>query len=127
MSRQRDCFATAIMYAVGIPYPQACARIDVIAQKEPRGSKGDISGSQTGVYNYTAHKVMESYGWNWTPTMQIGQGCRVHLRKEELPAGRLIVKVSRHAVAVIDGVIMDHPSVARGGRRCVYGYWREPK
>jgi len=39
----------------------------------------------------------ESLGWKWTPTMRIGQGCKVHLRADELPVGRLIVSVSRHA------------------------------
>src|SRR6516164_288534 len=39
--------------------------------------------------------------------MRIGQGCTVHLARGELPMGRLIVSVSRHVVAVIDGVIHD--------------------
>jgi hypothetical protein len=34
--------------------------------------------------------------------MKIGQGCRVHLRAGELPDGKLVVRVSRHMVAVID-------------------------
>jgi hypothetical protein len=34
--------------------------------------------------------------------------------------------VSRHAVAVIDGVIHDTYDCSRGGKRCVYGYWRLP-
>jgi hypothetical protein len=62
-------------------------------------------------------------GWRWTPTMQIGQGCKVHLRADELPAGRLIVSVSRHLVAVIDGVIHDTHDCSRDGTRCVYGYF----
>jgi len=56
--------------------------------------------------------------------MQIGSGCRVHLRADDLPAGRLIVKVTHHLVAVIDGVIHDTHNCSRGGTRCVYGYWR---
>jgi hypothetical protein len=55
--------------------------------------------------------------------MHIGSGCRVHLRADELPPGRLIVEVSRHVVAVIDGVIHDLADPSRGGRRCVYGYF----
>jgi hypothetical protein len=49
----------------------------------------------------------------------------VHLRAEELPGGRLIVKVSKHVVAVIDGVINDSHDPSRGGTRCVYGYYRQ--
>ena len=66
---------------------------------------------------------LQSLGWKWTPTMQIGSGCKVHLCADELPPGRLIVSVSRHLVAVIDGVVHDIYEDARGGTRCVYGYW----
>jgi len=61
--------------------------------------------------------------------MAIGQGCRVHLRADELPAGRLIVVVSSHLVAVIDGVIHDTYDPSRNGNRCVYGYFKrkEPR
>jgi hypothetical protein len=47
--------------------------------------------------------------------MQIGSGCTVHLRADELPSGRLVVSVSKHLTAVIDGVIHDahDPSPAR--------------
>ena len=37
--------------------------------------------------------------------MHIGSGCKVHLRDGELPSGRLVVSVSKHMVAVVDGVI----------------------
>jgi hypothetical protein len=56
--------------------------------------------------------------------MSIGSGCKVHLCTEELPKGRLIVSVSRHLIAVIDGVFHDTHDCSRGGTRCVYGYWR---
>jgi hypothetical protein len=64
--------------------------------------------------------------------MQIGSGCTVHLRPKELPAGRLVVSVSKHLTAVIDGVIHDTHDCSRRGTRCVYGYWqpgqaRQPK
>lgn len=68
---------------------------------------------------------VEKNGWVWTPTMFIGSGCKVHLRGDELPAGRLIVSVSKHLVAVIDGVIHDTYDCSRNGTRCVYGYYRK--
>lgn len=55
--------------------------------------------------------------------MQIGSGCQVHLREDELPSGRLIVKVSKHLTAVINGVIHNSHDPSRDGTRCVYGYW----
>lgn len=66
---------------------------------------------------------MMGLGWEWTPTMGIGSGCKVHLNSSELPDGRLIVRVSRHVVAVIDGVVHDTFKPDRNGTRCVYGYW----
>lgn len=42
----------------------------------------------------------------------------------ELPSGRLIVAVSRHLCAVIDGVIHDTFDPSRDGTRCVYGYFQ---
>jgi hypothetical protein len=55
--------------------------------------------------------------------MGIGTGCKVHLNADELPKGRLIVSVSKHYTALIDGVINDLYNPDRGGKRCVYGYW----
>ena len=54
-----------------------------------------------------------------------GSGCRVHLRPGELPKGRLVVAVSKHYTAVIDGTVHDIGDPCRGGTRCVYGYWRK--
>jgi hypothetical protein len=69
-------------------------------------------------------RYMANIGWVWTPTMHIGSGCRVHLRADELPPGRLIVSVSRHYTAVVDGIVHDLYNPSREGTRCVYGYWR---
>jgi len=66
---------------------------------------------------------MKSLGFTWTPTMFVGSGCKVHLRERELPKGRIICQVSKHFVAVIDGVIHDTYDCSRNGTRCVYGYW----
>jgi hypothetical protein len=49
----------------------------------------------------------------------------VHLRDGELPSGRLIVQVSRHVVAVIDGVMHDTHDPSRNGQRAVYGYYTQ--
>ena len=69
-------------------------------------------------------RYMAALGFTWVPTMQIGSGCRVHLRTSDLPKGRIIVRVTRHLAAVIDGVLHDTHDCSRGGTRCVYGYWR---
>jgi hypothetical protein len=123
----RDCVTRAISIATSKPYKEIYDSINQVARSERRGKrKSGISSARTGVYKQTTKKYVESLGWRWTPTMQIGSGCRVHLCKGELPSGRLIVSVSRHVVAVIDGVIHDTHDCSRGGTRCVYGYWRAP-
>lgn len=121
----RDCVVRAIAIATGLPYQTVYDGINDAAQGERRGrKKKGLSTARSGVYTPTIRKYLKGLGWQWTPTMHIGSGCTVHLRADELPAGRLIVNVSRHLVAVIDGVIHDTSEGSRGGTRCVYGYWR---
>ena len=66
---------------------------------------------------------MKELGFEWVPTMQVGKGCKVHLKADELPKGKLIVSVSKHYTAVVDGVIYDTHDCSRNETRCVYGYY----
>ena len=141
-----DCVVRAIAIATGLPYREVYTNISFAASLERR--KKGRSSPRTGVHKATTRRFLEAMGWLWTPTMQIGSGCKVHLADGELPTGRLIVSVSRHLVAVIDGVIHDtgdpqreehvcepdHGQDLKPGewrnvngiwhisRRCVYGY-----
>jgi hypothetical protein len=47
----------------------------------------------------------------------------VHLRADELPTGRLIVRIEQHLAAVIDGVLYDTYDCSNGGTRGVYGFF----
>lgn len=126
-SKRKDCVARSIAIATQIPYADVCSLIEQYATRERRGKrKRGISNPSTGVYKWTLYAVMAHIGWQWTPTMKIGSGCKVHLRDGELPPGRLVVNCSKHVTAVIDGVIHDTHDPSRGGTRCVYGYWRAP-
>jgi hypothetical protein len=119
-----DCCARAIAIVTALPYQEIYDAINAAAGSERTGKrKRGISSARGGVYKATARKLMENLGWQWTPTMAIGQGCTVHLRSDELPPGRLLVCVSHHYTAVIDGVIHDTYDCSRGGMRCVYGYF----
>jgi hypothetical protein len=121
-----DCVVRAAAIATGLPYQQLYDSVNKLAQRERTGTrKRGISNARTGVYKGTTRKLLESLGWEWTPTMEIGSGCTVHLRADELPPGRLIVSVSGHLTAVIDGVIHDTHDPSRRGTRCVYGYWQQ--
>src|SRR5215469_9655144 len=105
-----------------LPYRQVYALLNEQAQRElPTG--GRRSSARNGVFRRTCQRVLESLGWRWVPTMRIGAGCRVHLKAAELPAGRLIVRCSKHTTAVIDGIIHDTYDPSRNGTRCVYGYF----
>jgi len=122
-----DCVTRAIAIATGLPYADVYARINAAAANERMTKRRrHRSSARTGVHKPTSRRVIEGLGWRWVPTMEIGKGCRVHLRSDELPPGRVIVAVSRHFVAVIDGVIHDLHDCSRGGTRCVYGYWVAP-
>lgn len=126
-----DCVTRAIAIATARPYADVYALVNDIAQSEKTrcgkvgfmAATGRGSSARTGVLKPTTRTILDGLGWTWTPTMQIGSGCTVHLRANELPTGRLIVSVSRHLVAVIDGVIHDTHDCSRDGTRCVYGYW----
>lgn len=122
-----DCVVRAVAIATGTPYGMVYDLVNALADRERTGSHNrGKSNARTGVYKSTIKWLMESYGWIWQPTMGIGTGCRVHLRAEELPGGRLVVSLSKHLTAVVDGVVHDTDNPARGGTRCVYGYWTRP-
>jgi hypothetical protein len=119
-----DCATRAAAIATGKPYREIYDAINELGTRERTGKrKRHKSAARTGVYSKTLRKFMESIGWQWVPTMQIGSGCKVHLRADELPSGRILCNVSKHYVAVVDGVIHDTFDPSRGGRRCVYGYF----
>lgn len=122
-----DCAARAVAIAAELPYREVYDRLAELGKRhERRGKrKRSISHPRTGVYRPTMHRfLVDELGWTWTPTMQIGQGCKVHLRADELPEGRLIVSLSKHYAAVVDGVLHDTHDSSRDGTRCVYGIWR---
>lgn len=121
-----DCVVRSIAIATGKSYQEVYDGINALAKNERKGKrKRGKSSARTGVYKNTTRKYLFSLGWKYVPTMKIGTGCKVHLCKAELPAGRLIVQVSKHMTAVIDGVIHDTYDPSRGGSRCVYGYFVE--
>lgn len=120
----RDCVVRAIAIATGVPYMDVYLALrEKISELETPARRGGMSSPRNGVHKDTIRKYLTGLGWRWIPTMGIGTGCKVHLRPEELPAGRLIASVSKHCVAVVDGVIRDTHDPSREGTRCVYGYY----
>ena len=135
--RAGDCVTRAIAIATGKPYQEVYSALwnrlkshaanhrDKTARRIQR--RNGLSGTtpRNGVSPKVWKPYLESLGWKWTPTMAIGQGCKVHLKADELPTGRLVVQVSKHLLAVIDGVVHDTFDDQRNGTRCVYGYYSQ--
>ena len=132
-----DCVTRAVAIAAQLPYQQV---YDILSEgcRTQRVTKrsGRKSSARNGVITQRKwfKDYMRSLGFEWTACMGIGTGCRVHLADGELPSGRLVVSVSRHYTAVIDGVVRDTHDpqrstiICEGGvqritGRCVYGYW----
>jgi len=126
-----DCVVRSIAIAAELPYMQVYEDLrDANARyaqerdnKLSRHLNQRGSSPRNGNHRNVFHDYILSHGFKWVPTMKVGAGCQVHLRPKELPAGTLIVKVSKHLTAVIDGVIQDTHDPSRGGNRCVYGYY----
>lgn len=139
-----DCVARAVAIAAEMPYKEIYARLSSGAGNE-RKTRGATARSGIHTKRKWFKEFMKALGFEWTPTMGIGTGCKVHLTDGELPMGRLVVAVSRHYTAVIDGVVRDtydpqreaHVMTFNGAtssddprvthsiqRRCVYGYWK---
>ena len=126
-----DCVVRSIAIAAKLPYMQVyedlrSANQNYAELKHDRlarrlNNKG--SSPRNGNHRNVFHDYILGLGFEWVPTMRVGAGCRVHLRPGELPTGTLIVKVSKHLTAIVDGVIQDTHNPSRGGSRCVYGYY----
>jgi len=110
-----DCVTRSVVIVGGFEYGAV--------YDELKAQLGKGHSPRDGILKNIWQPSVNSLGWTWTPTMAIGSGCKIHLRADELPTGRLLVSVSRHLTAVIDGTAYDTHDPSREGTRCVYGYW----
>jgi len=124
-----DCVTRAVVIATQQDYRTVYNALSEGCRTQRRTSRSPQrrSSARNGVnvQRLWFKRYMDRLGWVWTPTMHIGSGCTVHLRSEELPRDRLVVALSRHYTAMIQGVIEDLYDPSREGTRCVYGYWRK--
>lgn len=132
-----DCVTRAVAIASGRPYAEVYAALAKGTGFQRAGKCGKRAASARNGIDVTRKwfkDYMRSIGFTFVPTMTIGSGCKVHLLKGELPQGRLVVSLSKHYAAVIDGVIRDtgdptrttskhQDGVTSLAHRCVYGYW----
>ena len=126
-----DCVVRSIAIVTGFPYQKIYNDLykaneefrKTSRTKLARGLRKKNDSPRLGTHRVVLKKYLKKLGWKWTPTMFIGQGCKVHLKKEELPIGTLLVSCSKHITVVKDGVLNDIYDCSRNGTRCVYGYW----
>ena len=129
-SEAGDCVCRAIAIAAQLPYQQVYDRLAEgnASQRKSKHDKGERTRTARDGISTTRKwfkDYMRELGFTWTPTMQIGSGCTTHLKEDELPSGHLVVSVSKHFTAVINGVIQDTHDCSRDGTRCVYGYYQQ--
>ena len=126
-----DCVVRSIAIVTKLPYQQIYNDLFKANEEFRTNSKTKLARSlkqkndtpRTGTHRVVLKKYLKKLGWIWSPTMFIGQGCKVHLKKNELPSGILIISCSKHITVVKDGVLHDTYDCTRSGTRCVYGYW----
>jgi len=125
-----DCVVRSIAIVAKLPYKEVYnelfERAKAFSRRRSKVAKmirEKGASPRNGVYKEVYKEYLSELGFKWVPTMKVGAGCTVHLRKEELPGGRLLVFVSRHLTAFVNGVIHDTYDCSRNGTRCVYGYY----
>lgn len=131
-----DCSTRAIAIALSLPYGEVYDTLTEMQRVWAHGSRARhakalvTSGrwhARHGVHREVIHRYLVGmHGWQWVPTMYVGSGATVHMAEGELPHGRLVVNLSRHVAAVIDGTVYDTHDPCRDGTRAVYGYWLYP-
>jgi len=125
-----DCVVRSIAIATGADYRQVYDDLHdrqraFRARQRPKSGDPRSASPRDGVAMDVIKPYLADRGWVWTPTMSIGSGTTVHLRPGELPwHGPLIVRVTRHVTAIVDGWVRDTHDPCRGGMRAVYGYWQ---
>ena len=116
------CVARAIAIAAELPYRKVHSELralcTIFAQDRHymRGRRKP-DDPDSGLPEIIWKIYLNQLGWTWVP---VGQ----KLHYWELPKGRLVVLVPRHAVAVIDRCVFDTFDSWRA-RRAVQGYWHK--
>lgn len=114
-----DCVCRAIAIVKAQPYEKVYSEINLICRE--LGYKGLTA--RKGLPKVVMFEIMKRMGFEWKALCAPGSKQRIHLSESELPSGRIICRVTRHVVAVIDGVIYDNHDPQRDEKRMVYGYW----
>ncbi|MBV9344668.1 MAG: hypothetical protein JOZ03_06720 [Gammaproteobacteria bacterium] len=113
----------AIAIATGRSYREIYAELAAVAAAETSRGTRRRNHPRTWLRQSTVRRFLEAHGWTFVTTTTPGGRPRLRLRAVELPAGRILVALSRHLCAVVDGVLHDTYDCSRAGTRRVYGYF----
>jgi hypothetical protein len=120
-----DCACRAIAIATGKPYRQVHDQLNALCALYDDNALRFLYGWQhkrrpsadTGIPDRIARLYLGTLQWRWIAT----NNARLH--RCDLPAGRIIVVVSKHLVALVDNVVHDTGEHWRG-HRPVHGYYQ---
>jgi hypothetical protein len=112
-----DCAARAMAIALQMDYREA---YDKLAEANAKGRDG-VRSARNGIYKDDFDKVLAAHGWTWVAAPKF-KGRKAYVR--DMPKGRVIARMARHFVAVIDGVAHD---TWDSTHKMIYGYWEGPK
>jgi hypothetical protein len=107
-----DCVVRSIAIVTGFPYQKVYDDLfkaneefrNTSRTKLARSLKQKNDSPRSGTHRVVLKKYLAQLGFQWTPTMFVGQGCKVHLKKEELPSGTLLVSCSKHITVEMEHV-----------------------
>ena len=128
-----DCVVRSISIVTGMSYQKVYDDLFKANEEFRNTSRTKLAKSlkqkndspRSGTHRIVLKKYLAQLNFKWTPTMFVGQGCKVHLKKKELPSGTLLISCSKHITVVKDGILHDTHDCSRNGTRCVYGYWTQ--
>ncbi|MEK9767811.1 MAG: hypothetical protein VW683_02720 [Betaproteobacteria bacterium] len=108
-----DCAVRAMAIALELDYKQV---YNELAQANAKG-RGGVKSARNGIYKEDFNRVLESHGWTWVPAPKF-DGRKAYVG--DMPKGRVIARMAKHFVAVINGVAYD---TWDSTEKMIYGYW----
>ena len=110
-----DCVVRSIAIATGIAYSEVYEDLykeneefrNTSRTKLAKSLKQKNDSPRSGTHRVVLKKYLQKLGWNWTPTMFIGQGCKIHLKKEELLQYTLIMMTLEHMKTQLRGLCLE--------------------
>lgn len=119
-----DCTVRALANAAGLPYEEAYAHMAKFGRKKKRGmhlvdktkaleAKGFVI---KGIYGTTK---TATWARRRFPEAQVEKGTTLKKLLKQLAKGRFVVSYTGHAMAVVDGKIIDDGRLVRSNKRVV--------